>query len=108
MMFAIFNGNPCITTLSCYSPTNASDKTNVTTFYTKLSLLVWYIPIRKVLIVGVDMNSFIGKDGNNKFCLHNSPNKNGEYQADFSLENRLVCLNTKFQKGRVNYGLTQT
>ena len=35
------------------------------------------------------MNAHIGKDGN-KF------NKNGKYLADFSLEDRLVHLNTKF------------
>ena len=32
---------------------------------------------------------------NNKFCLHNFLNRNGEYLAEFSLTNRLVYLNTK-------------
>ena len=40
----------------------------------------------------------IGQIGNNKFCSYNPPNRNGEYQTNFSLENRLTCLNTKFQK----------
>ena len=31
------------------------------------------------------MNAQIGKDENNKFCLHNFPNRNDEYLADFSL-----------------------
>ena len=44
------------------------------------------------------MNAQIGKNGNHKFSLHNSSNRNGEHQIDFTLENRLTCLNTKFQK----------
>ena len=44
------------------------------------------------------MNANSDKDRKNKFCLHNSPNRNGEYLADFSLENRLSCQNNKFKK----------
>ena len=49
------------------------------------------------------MNTHIGKDGNNKFCLHNLINTKGEYQADFSLENRLAFPNTKFKTGKENH-----
>ena len=42
------------------------------------------------------MNVEIGEDENNKFCLHNFSNRNGEYLTDFSLENRLPCDNPKF------------
>ena len=48
------------------------------------------------------MNAQKGKDGNNKFHVHNKPKRNGEYVADFSLENRLACLNTKFKKREGN------
>ena len=50
------------------------------------------------------MNAYIGKGGNEKFCKYNSPNRNGEYLADFSLGNRLACLNTEFhkKKGYIN------
>ena len=44
------------------------------------------------------MNSQIDKDENYKFCLDVLQNKNDKYQTDFSLENSLPCLNTKFQK----------
>ena len=50
------------------------------------------------------MNAQIGKDKNNQFSLHNLSNRNGEYLGEFSLENRLPCLNTNFRKGRENYG----
>ena len=46
----------------------------------------------------------IGKYDNNKFCVLNLPKGNDGYLADLSFENRLTCLNTKFQKGRENYG----
>ena len=44
------------------------------------------------------MHAQIGKEENNKFYVHNSLSRKGKYFTDFSLENRLTCLNTKFQK----------
>ena len=44
------------------------------------------------------MNAQIGKNVNHKFSLHNLSNRNGEHLTDFTLENRLTCLNTNFQK----------
>ena len=38
------------------------------------------------------------KGNYNKFSLHNTINKNGEYLKDFTLENGFRCLNNKFQK----------
>ena len=40
------------------------------------------------------MNAQIG----NKFSFHRLTNRNGQYLLDFSTENELICLNTKFQK----------
>ena len=39
---------------------------------------------------------------NYRFSLHNLSNINGEFLTDFTLENRLTCLNTKFQKREGN------
>ena len=61
MMCASFNGNSCTTIVSCYSPTNASDETDIITFYKEHSFLVRYIPKHNVLI---DMNAQISKDEN--------------------------------------------
>ena len=98
MMVATFNGNPSITIISCYSPTNVSEETDLITFYNKLSSLVRSILKHNVLVIDGDMNAQIGKTVNHKFSLHNSSNRNGEHLTDFTLENRLTCLNTKFQK----------
>ena len=83
--------------ISCYNPTNASDEMNLITFYNKLFSLVHSIP-KHVIIIGGDMNAQISKDENNKFCWHNSSNRNAEYLINFSLENGLTCLKTKLRK----------
>ena len=102
MMVATFNGNPSTTIISCYSPTNISDETDLIVFNNEVFSLFRSISKHNVLIFGGDINAQIGKNVNNKFSLHNSSNRNGEYQSDFTLENRLTCLNTKFRerKGR--------
>ena len=98
MMWASFKSNSGTTIISPYSPTNASDEMDIITFHNELSFLVRSIPKHNVPIIGRDVNAQIGKDKTNKFCLHNLSNRNREYLTDFSFENRLTCLNTKFQK----------
>ena len=93
-MVATFNGNLRATIISCYSPTNVSQETDLIAFYKELSFLVRSILKHNVLVIDGDMNAKIGKNVNNKFSLHNSSNSNGEHQTDFTL----TCLNTKFQK----------
>ena len=90
MMAATFNGNP--------SPTNVSEETELVTFYDELSSLVRSIPKHNMLVIGGDMNAQIGKNGNNKYSLHNTSNRNGQHLTDFMIENRLACLNTNYQK----------
>ena len=98
MMVATFNGNPSATIISCYSPTNISEETELIAFYDEISSLVRSIPKHKVLVIGGDMNAQIGKNGKHKYSLHNSSNRNGQHLTDFTIENRLTCLNTNFQK----------
>ena len=107
-MCALSNDNPCTTIISCDSPTNASDEMDIITVYNELSSLVWHIPKHNIVIISGDINAQIGKDWSNKFCLHNFPNRKGEYLADFLLVNRLACLNIKYWKKEENYGPTPT
>ena len=100
-MVATFNGNSSATIISCYSPTNVSEETELVTFYDMLSSLVRSIPKHNVLIICGDLNAQIGKNGNHKFSLHNSSNRNGQHLTDSTQENRLTCLNTNFQKREV-------
>ena len=77
MMAATFNGNPKATIISCYSPTNVSEETELVTFYEELSSLVRSIPKHNLLVIGGDMNAKIGENRNNKYSLHNTSNRNG-------------------------------
>ena len=79
---------------------SASDESNLDAFYNKISSLVCSILKHNVLIIGGDINAQIGKNVNNKFSSHDLTNRNGENIMDFTLENGLTCLNTKFQKGQ--------
>ena len=93
MMAATFNGNPRATIISCYSPTNVCEETELVTFYDELSSLVRSIPKHNMLVIGGDMDAQMGKNGNNKYRLHNMSNRNGQHLTDFMIENRLACLN---------------
>ena len=106
MIVATFNGNPRTTIISCYSPINVSEETKLIAFYDELSSLVHSIPKHNVLVIGGDMNAQIGKNRNHKFSLHNSSNRKGQLLTDFMIENRLICLNTSFQKREENFGPT--
>ena len=97
-MAATFNGNSRATIISCYSPTNVSVETELVAFYDELSSLVRSIPKHDVLVIGGDMNAQIGKNGNNRYSLHNTSNRNGQHLIEFMMENRLTCLNTNYQK----------
>ena len=97
MTVATCNSNQSTTIFSYYSPINASDETDLIPFYNELSSLVCSISKHNVLIIGGNMNAQIDKD-ENKNCLHNLSNRNEEHLTEFSLENRLTCLNTKFQR----------
>ena len=97
-MVVMINDNPSTTIIHCYSPTNAGVEMDFNIFYNELFFLVHSIQKDNVLIIGGDMNAQIGKNINNKFSLHNKTNRNGEHLTDFTLENRLTCLNIKFQK----------
>ena len=79
-------------------PTNVSEETELVTFYDELSSLVCSIPKHNMLVIGGDMNAQIRKNGNNKYSLHNTSNRNGQHLTDFMIENRLACLNTNYQK----------
>ena len=98
MIAATFNGNPRATIFSGYSPTNVSEETELVTFYDELSSLVRSILKHNMLVIGGDMIAQIGKNGNNKYSLHNTSNRNGQHLTDFMIEKRVICLNTNYQK----------
>ena len=104
MIIATFNGNPHTTVVSCYSPTNVCEETDVIEFYGHLDSLVRSVPKHYVLVVGGDMNAHIGLSDGHKHCYHDATHRNGEHMFNFTNENGLVCLNTRYQKMKGNYG----
>ena len=87
MLTATFNGNPRATIISCYSPSNVSEETKLVAFYDELSSLVHSNAKHNMLVIGGDMNAQIGKNGNNKYRLHNTSNRNGQVLTDFMIKN---------------------
>ena len=99
IVIASFNGNPALTVIASYSPTNVTDEQDVIDFYDELSPCVRSVPKHNVLIIGGDMNAHLGRDkAQHKFSYHERTNRNGEHLQTFLMENKLVCLNTRFQK----------
>ncbi len=99
IVIASFNSNPAFTVIACYSPTNVSDEQDVIDFYDDLSPCVRSVPKHNLLIIGGDLNAHLGRDKvQHKFSYHDSTNRNGEHLHTFLLENKLVCLNTRFEK----------
>ena len=78
MFAATSNGNPRATIISCYSPTYVSEETELVAFYDELSPLVRSISKHNLVVIGGDMNAQIGKNGNNKYSIHNTSNRNGQ------------------------------
>ena len=60
MMGATFNGNPCTTIISCYSPTNNSEEMEITNLYNELSSLS-DIHKHNLLIISRNMNDHFRK-----------------------------------------------
>ena len=85
MVVATFNVKPSATIISCDSPTNVSEETDLITFYNELSSFVCRFLKHNVLAIGGDMNAQIGKNVNHEFSLHNSSNRSGEHLIDFNV-----------------------
>ena len=57
IMIVNFQGNPQMSVISCYSPTNINDDQETEIFYTKLTYLTRHIPKHNVLIIEGDLNA---------------------------------------------------
>ena len=57
IMIATINGNPRAAIISCYSPTNVSEETELVAFYDELSSLVRSILKHNMLVNGGHMNA---------------------------------------------------
>ena len=84
MVVATFDGNLSAIIISCYSPTNVNEETDLIVFYNELSSLFRSIRKHNDFVIGGDMNAQISKNVNRKFSLHYSSKRNGGCQTDFA------------------------
>ena len=90
------NGNPRLSVISCYSPTNCSADGDKADFYHVLSRTISKVPPHNMLAVCGDFNAKISSES--RFSYHSETNNNGERLLDLIDEHQLVVTNTRFQK----------
>ena len=97
-LIATFIGNPAVTVISCYSPTNVSNVDGREEFYAELSELTKAVPKHSVLLIGGDMNGKIGASYAKGSVYNKNTNENGQLLLNYVLECNLKPLNTSFKK----------
>ena len=93
---ALFNCNACTKIIPCYTTINASDETNIVTFYKEQSSF-----IQRILKQSFYAQIF--NDENNRFCLHNYSNRREKYLEGVSILNWLAYFDFEFLKRWENY-----
>ena len=86
ILIATFNGNPAVTVISCYSPTNVSNVDDREEFYAELSELTKAVPKHNVLLIGGDMNGKIGASDAKGSVYNKNTNENGQLLLNYVLE----------------------
>ena len=89
-------GNTQTTIISCYSPTNVSDEIETEDFYT--DLITRQVPKHNLLLIAGDFNTHLGQNDGLKYSFHETTLRNGIMLTNFLHENKLICLNTQYQK----------
>ena len=93
-----FAGNPRVTILVTYSPTEGADIVEAEEYYSKLSEAIRQIPAHNMLYVVGDLNAHISPNGK-WMSYHQGPaNRNGKLLEELLLERGLEIANTRFQK----------
>ena len=98
IMIVTFNGNPKVTVVSCYSPTNCSEEEEAQEFYDQLTELIKQVPKHNVMLIDGDMNAKIGTEDCKGDILHINNNRNGEFMLNLITECALVNLGTNYCK----------
>ncbi|CAF0980581.1 unnamed protein product [Brachionus calyciflorus] len=103
IIIAHFDGNPQLTIVACYAPTNLASKNAKETFYQDLKNTLAKIPPHNIVIVLGDFNARIGKD-EHKFnpilvgqhSFHEQSNENGQYLVELCEGYNLRPVSTRF------------
>ena len=109
ILLASFEGNPVISVVVCYAPTEASEKEDKDDFYSKLNCLIQDIPSHNMLVLLGDFNARLGIDNYNpesrtigQFLYHSQTNNNGSRLLELCQTANLCDLQSRkpHRKGR--------
>ena len=100
VMTMSFNGNPKLTVITVYSPTEAATQDEAEEFHLVLRQAIADVPAHNLLQVVGDMNARLGKESSDDpgWYLHNRTNRNGELLRNTMLEGNLEATNHRFRK----------
>ena len=95
-----FNGDPRLTVITVYSPTEAATDENAEEFHNTLRQAISDVPAHHLLLVVGDMNARLGRtnDKDTGWYYHDRTNRNGGLLRDTMLECNLEASNHRFQK----------
>ena len=97
-----FNGNPRLTVISCYSPTEAASDEEAENFHDTLRQAISDVPAHHFLMVLGDMNARLGRIGHEDkgWYFHERTNRNGELLRETAQAGGLELTNHCFRKRR--------
>lgn len=99
IMVIEFSGNPKLTVVCTYSPTNCSPFDEIEEFYSSLQNLLSDIPHHNFLTVAGDFNAKMAAP-DVLFSFNNTTNRNGEYLLNILEEFNLFSSNNSFMKSK--------
>lgn len=95
-----FDGNPRLTVITVYSPTEAATDDEAESFHNTLRQAISDVPAHNLLVTVGDMNARLGKSSRDDtgWYYHDRTNRNGELLRDTALECGLEISNHRFRK----------
>ena len=95
-----FNGNPRLTVITVYSPTEAASTEEAEDFHNTLRQAIADVPAHHLLLVLGDMNARLGQESveDRRWYFHPRTNRNGELLRDTAQECNMDITNTRFRK----------
>ena len=97
IMKAKFQGNPAMSIIVAYAPTEAADDPTKDTYFNQLRSTIEGVPLHDFLAILTDGNARMGKG--DVFFTHNATtNDNGRRHLEIMEDHQLIAANTQFQK----------
>lgn len=100
ILTASFDGNPRLTVITVYSPTEAATDEDAESFHNSLRQAISDVPSHHLLLVVGDFNARLSKRSYDDpgWYYHQTTNRNGELLLDTLLEGNLEASNHRFRK----------